>query len=103
MKELTQIIQKSEFLERLSLLSANGQVYQKKIGFTVKKKQVSSSKKGYGEIVEFNSNELRFCFQGEYMSVSLQNKDFECRVLNTNIIHLFDVKTSELEVQFTIM
>ena len=98
---MTQIIDKSEFLKRLSLLSANGQVYQKRIGFTVKKKQII--KKSYGEIVEINSNEISFCFQGEYMSISLHDKDFKCRILNTSIIHLFDVKTNELEVQFTIM
>ena len=98
---MTKEIDKGEFLERLSLLSEDGKVYQKKIGFTVKEKQ--NSQKGYGEIISINKEQFKFFFEGELRSISLYNKDFECRILNTNIIHLFAVKIGKLEIQFTII
>ena len=98
---MTREINKGEFLERLSLLSEDGKIYQKKTGFTVKEKQ--NSQKGYGEIISINKEQFKFFFKGELRSIGLDDRDFECRILNTNIIHLFAVKIGELEIQFTII
>lgn len=98
---MTTLINKSEFLKKLSLLSENGKVYQKKIRFTVKEKQHSF--KDYGEIIGVSQEELKFFFKGELRSISINGRDFKCRILNTTIIHLFAIQTDELEIQFTII